>query len=77
LSQLYFANIGATLDVAEFQIGVAANDQFDRIIYNQSTGQLYYDADGLGGDFQTLFAVLTMPAGQPLPALTIDDFVMF
>ncbi len=70
LSQAIFAGIGAILDAAEFQVGMA-DSAADRIIYNQATGQLFYDADGLGGAVQTLFATVT--AGT---VLTISDFVM-
>jgi Ca2+-binding RTX toxin-like protein len=73
LSQAIFTQIGTGLDGAEFQLGTAANDAGDRIIYNQATGQLYYDANGNvnGSADQILFATVT--AGT---ALTINDFVM-
>jgi Ca2+-binding RTX toxin-like protein len=70
LSQAIFAGIGATLDATEFQIGIADSSS-DRIIYDQATGQLYYDSNGNGAGGQTLFATVT--AGT---ALTIHDFMM-
>jgi serralysin len=70
LSQAIFAGISATLDATEFQIG-AADSTLDRIIYNQATGQLFYDSNGNGAGGSTLFATVT--AGT---ALTINDFVM-
>jgi Ca2+-binding RTX toxin-like protein len=78
LSQAIFTGIGTTLDATEFQIGAAANDIGDRIIYNQATGQLFFDPDGntLGGAAQTQFAVMTVNPGSLMPALTIADFVM-
>jgi Ca2+-binding RTX toxin-like protein len=77
LSQAIFAGIGPLLNDEEFQLGAAANDIGDRIIYNSATGQLFYDPDGntLGGVAQTQFAVMTVAAGA-LPLLTIDDFIM-
>jgi serralysin len=70
LSQAIFAGIGATLDASEFQIGMA-NAATDRIVYNNVTGQLFYDSNGNGAGGMTLFATVT--AGT---ALTIGDFVM-
>jgi Ca2+-binding RTX toxin-like protein len=77
LSQTIFSNIGATLDAAEFQLGLAANDASDRIIYNSATGQLFYDANGNvnGSTDQVQFAQMTVATGA-LPALTINDFIM-
>jgi len=40
----------------------AAHDSDDRVIYNRTTGVLYYDADGLGGQEAIAFALLK---GQP------------
>jgi Ca2+-binding RTX toxin-like protein len=76
LSQAIFTGIGLVLTDEAFQLGATANDAGDRIIYNQTTGQLFFDADGLGGLAQTQFAVMTVVPGQPLPALTIDNFLM-
>jgi Ca2+-binding RTX toxin-like protein len=47
-----------------------AADAGDRIIYNTTTGALYYDADGLGGAAAIQFATLT---GSP-DALSAADF---
>jgi Ca2+-binding RTX toxin-like protein len=70
LSQAIFAGIGATLDASEFQIGMA-NAATDRIIYNNTTGQLFYDSNGNGAGGMTQFATVT--AGT---VLDIGDFVM-
>jgi Ca2+-binding RTX toxin-like protein len=53
-----------------FRTGTSALDADDRIIYDAVTGQIFYDADGLGGTAQILFA--TVNAGT---ALTNADFV--
>jgi len=42
-----FASTG-TMSSSAFYKGAAAHDATDRIIYNSSTGQLFYDADGTG-----------------------------
>ncbi len=70
LAQTIFAGIGATLDASEFQIGMA-DSATDRIIYNNVTGQLFYDSNGNGAGGMTLFATVT--AGT---VLDIGDFVM-
>ena len=70
LSQAIFAGIGATLDASEFQIGLA-DASTDRIIYNQVTGELFYDSNGNGSGGSTLFAILNLGT-----ALSLDDFVM-
>ena len=42
----------------EFFVGAKAHDADDRIIYQMSTGKLFYDPDGTGKAPQVLFAVL-------------------
>lgn len=54
-----------------FQIGAAAVDASDRIIYNSATGNLFYDPDGFGGVAQVQFARVS--AGL---AMTSADFVV-
>ena len=66
-------NLGTNgqLDANEFVLGTQAADGDDRIIYNQSTGQLFYDADGNGAQASALlFATVT-----PGTALGFNDFV--
>ena len=48
-----------------------AGDANDFIVYNTSTGELYYDADGNGGGEGVLLATYT-----GMPALTADDFLV-
>ncbi len=55
-----------------FVLGTAAADANDRIIYDQTTGQLWHDADGVGGADASLFATLSNKA-----TLDADDFSIF
>lgn len=69
---LKLASTGA-LRAAYFHVGAAAADTNDYIIYNKSTGALYYDADGnkVGGDAAVQFATISNKA-----SLTSADFVI-
>ena len=58
-----------TLDSAAFHIGSSAADEGDRIIYNSTTGALFFDADGAGGAAQVQFAWL-----NPGLSLQASDF---
>ncbi len=65
-----------TLSTEQFWSGagvVAAHDTDDRIIYNTTTGILYYDADGLGS--ATALQVALMGTAVH-PNLTYSDFQM-
>lgn len=63
-----FNEVGA-FDIASFMIGEAATESFHHFIYDDATGMLYYDADGIGGELQVAFARLHSGL-----ALTADDF---
>jgi Ca2+-binding RTX toxin-like protein len=69
LENAVFKALGATNNVpladVQFHIGAAATDQFQHIIYNETTGALYYDADGSGAGAMIQIAALA-------PAITID-----
>lgn len=56
------------LDAAQFAVG-AATQAGPQIVYNTSTGALYYDSNGTGAGGFTQFAVLT-----GAPTLTNHDF---
>jgi Ca2+-binding RTX toxin-like protein len=65
-------SVPGPLNSADFRSGadvIAAGDATDRIIYNTSTGALYYDADGTGPSAAIQFAHLS---GNP--TLTSEDF---
>lgn len=58
-----------TLSAAAFRIGASAADATDRFIYNNTTGDLFFDQDGLGGIAQVRVASLSTNL-----ALTNNDF---
>jgi Ca2+-binding RTX toxin-like protein len=61
---------GVSLKVESFQLGASALDAMDRILYDQSTGSLFYDADGTGtANNAVKFAILT-----GMPTLLVTDF---
>ena len=69
-----FSNVG-TVDASQFASGAgltAATDADQRIIYNTSNGDLFYDSDGVGGAAAVRFAKLTNGA-----VLTFDDFFIY
>ena len=74
LDQVIFSALTSTgtLSASAFHAGTSAQDADDHIIYDSSTGRIYYDADGVGGQAQVLFAQVT--AGL---ALTHEDFSIF
>ncbi len=59
------------LAAGAFSIGTAATEADDRIVYDNTTGHLLFDADGLGGAAAVQFATLT-----GAPALAADDFLI-
>jgi Ca2+-binding RTX toxin-like protein len=59
-----------TLSADAFHVGKSAADAEDRIVYDKSSGKIFYDADGSGGGAAILFAQVT--AGT---TLTNADFV--
>jgi Ca2+-binding RTX toxin-like protein len=67
-----FASLApGSLAPGAFVIGTAALDGDDRIVYNNVTGALSYDSDGLGGTGAVQFATLNMA-----PTLTYLDFLV-
>jgi serralysin len=60
------------LPIEAFRIGASASNANQRIIYDDATGALYFDADGSGGMSQVQFATI---AGAPDVA-AVDFFVI-
>ena len=71
LDDAIFGSLSGSLTPGQFRIGTAAADANDYIIYNSSTGGLFYDSNGnaAGGIVQ----IATLAAGL---ALTNSDFVI-
>jgi Ca2+-binding RTX toxin-like protein len=68
----FAALTNGTLRADEFRLGARAADWNDRIIYNKSTGELFYDADGNGAGAQVKFAQFT-----PNTSLANWDFFVY
>jgi Ca2+-binding RTX toxin-like protein len=64
--------VNGTLAASAFKLGTAATTTAHRIVYDQASGALYYDADGVGGAAQVQFAKV-----NPSTALTAAHFQMF
>lgn len=66
------AAVFGALTEASFHIGAEAQDADDRIIYDPTTGDLFFDRDGTGAKFASVrFAALA-----PETLLTAQDFVV-
>jgi hypothetical protein len=68
---IFTALSAGALAPGAFRTGSAALDADDRIIYDSTTGALYYDADGVGGAAAVQFATLSSGLG-----LGSTDFVV-
>lgn len=53
---------GSTISADQFTLGMAAGRESDRFIYNDTSGELFFDRDGSGNQAQVLLATL---AGAP------------
>jgi Ca2+-binding RTX toxin-like protein len=67
-----FGRTTGTLSASAFNVGPAASDATDRIIYDPNSGSLYYDPDGTGAAAQAQFATLVGATGT----LTNADFLI-
>jgi len=63
----------AALTANKFQVGASALDTLDRIVYNSSTGALYYDANGSVSGQNVQIALIGTTTH---PALTASDFLV-
>ena len=73
LDQAIFSGIAnGVLGASAFRLGTTALDADDRILYDQPTGRIFYDADGAGGAAAILFA--TVNDGT---AVTNADFYVY
>jgi Ca2+-binding RTX toxin-like protein len=61
LSKSVMTALGAlgTLSVDDFKFSTQTLDSSDRIIYNQTSGALFYDTDGSGGSAALQIALLS------------------
>jgi len=66
-----FAALGTTFDTGEFVNGTTAVGAGAQVLYNQGTGELFFDADGTGAGAAVLFARIS--AGT---VLGTNDFIM-
>jgi serralysin len=72
LDDAAFPGLGlGTLSAGAFRAGATAQDADDRILYDSSSGALYFDADGAGGAAAVQFA--TLGAGT---TLVVSDFLV-
>ena len=71
LDEDVFVGVNSGNLASVFVAGTQAQDADDRIIYDQATGQLFYDADGTGAGAQVQFA--TVSTGL---AMTNSEFVV-
>ena len=62
-----------TLSTGQFALSTDAAQADDRIIYNASTGELFYDANGGTRGNAVLFADIANPATADIAA---DDFLL-
>ncbi|MGB8813993.1 MAG: hypothetical protein WCC57_12500 [Paracoccaceae bacterium] len=66
-----FAGLGASVTADELRFGTAALDGNDRLIYDQATGIVFYDADAAGIGGRVAFARVA-----PMTTLSAADFVI-
>ncbi len=70
-----FDALGEAVDAAEFVIGAEATTADHHIIYDDTTGAVYWDADGLGGDGKVQLAVLHTGLKLTAANFTVESFL--
>jgi Ca2+-binding RTX toxin-like protein len=75
LSKSIFTDAGeiGNLSTDAFWSAATAHDASDRVIYNSTTGALYYDADGNGSGAAVQIAILGV---QTHPTVAYSDFTV-
>ena len=75
LAKSFMSNLGAlgVLKSADFKLSTAKFDASDRIIYNKTTGDLFYDLDGSGGGLAIKIAII---GASSHPTLSNTDFII-
>lgn len=66
---IFSASPAGQLAASAFVVGEAATSAAQRVIFDDASGDLFYDPDGTGGQDQSHFATLT-----DRPMVTSDDF---
>ena len=67
-----FGLVLGALDASAYAFGTAATDSAHRILYNQATGDIYFDADGTGAGARQLVASVVDGT-----VVTYEDFFAF
>ncbi len=67
----YSGSLAGPIAASDLALGTAATTAAQHFIYNQATGALFYDADGVGGVAQVQIAALSTK-----PVLDAGDFVL-
>lgn len=71
LENTIFTALGPTIEASELRVGTAAVDANDFLIFQGTTGRLFYDPDANGGGGARLVAKLT-----GITTLAVSDFVL-
>ncbi len=79
LDDAIFSALAGGISAANLASGagpVSATTADEHLLYNTTTGELYYDADASGAGAATLFALIHLANGHPPGALSAADFAL-